>query len=31
MNKREKILAIITGGIICVIILYTLVNALLLG
>jgi hypothetical protein len=31
MNKREKILAYITGGIICVIILYTVVNSLFLA
>ena len=31
MNKREKILAAITAGIICVIVLYTLVNGLFLS
>jgi len=31
MNKREKILAAITAGIICVIILYTVVNGLFLS
>jgi hypothetical protein len=31
MNKREKILAYLTGGIICVIVLYTLVNSLFLA
>ena len=31
MNKREKILAIITGSIICMIVVYMLANALLLG
>ena len=31
MNKREKILAVVTAGIICVIVLYTLVNSLFLA
>ncbi|MDP6637502.1 MAG: hypothetical protein QGG42_21595 [Phycisphaerae bacterium] len=31
MNKREKILAYITGGMICVIVLYTFVNSLILA
>jgi hypothetical protein len=31
MNKREKILAAVTAGIICVIVLYTLLNALFLS
>ena len=31
MNKREKILAIVTAGVICVIVLYTFVNGLFLS